>query len=130
MSDRGIPVAEVGVAERARRLQVEDVLVGAVRDQPEVPDPTVVEVEHRWWRLSQRVQIVVSVGRGGADTAPRRAVAGTPNAQRRYPIFTRIIPDARVWYRRPSDARCQARGTMDLGCEGVKPLSGRGIVGR
>ena len=49
VSDPGVAVPEVGVAERPRRVQEEQVVpVGrVVPDRPEVPDPVVGEVEHQ-----------------------------------------------------------------------------------
>ena len=45
MPDRGVVVPEAGLAERARRLQVEEVVLVAVANEPEVPDPLVGKSE-------------------------------------------------------------------------------------
>ena len=42
---RGVPVALVRVADVGRGLQVEQVMVRAVADQPEVPDPPILECQ-------------------------------------------------------------------------------------
>jgi hypothetical protein len=46
MTDGGVVVAQVGVAQRTRGLQVEEVVIRPVSDAPEVPHPTVVESQH------------------------------------------------------------------------------------
>jgi hypothetical protein len=45
MADRGVAMAEVSVAERARRLKVENVVIVAVAGKPEIPYPLVGKPE-------------------------------------------------------------------------------------
>ena len=45
VTDRNVPVAEFRVAERLGCLEVEDVMLVAIGDQPEVPDPSVVDLQ-------------------------------------------------------------------------------------
>ena len=45
MADRGVVMAEVRVAEGARCLEVEDVVIVAVAGKPEVPYPLVGQQE-------------------------------------------------------------------------------------
>ena len=45
MPDRGVVVTEPGLAECPRCLQVEDVVLVAVANEPEVPDPLVGKSE-------------------------------------------------------------------------------------
>src|SRR5690606_18077110 len=46
VADAGVPVPEIGIAERARRLQKEDVVTLAVIGQPEIPEPVIRKHQH------------------------------------------------------------------------------------
>ena len=78
VAHRRVMVAQLGVAERARRLEVEEVDVGAVDRDPEVPDPAIV--------VSQAHVIATTPSHGPSATEPSSA---SPSRARSVPISTR-----------------------------------------
>ena len=102
MPDRGVVVAQLGVAERARGLQVEDVDVVAVDGEPEVPQPVIGQAERHGrgilpscaepgspaggWRCSSLANAVVVVSlwwrSGGARGRPRHRERCSPRLGR------------------------------------------------
>ena len=80
VADRRVVMAQLGVAERAGRLEVEEVDVGAVDRDPEVPDPAIV--------VAQAHVIATTPSHGPSATEPSSA---SPSRARSVPISTRPV---------------------------------------
>ena len=135
--DRRVDVAQVGVAERARRLQEEQVvrrLRGRrVVDDPEVPDPVVAELEHE---AGQPTAVARSTSAlSGASTGSR-----TPTEPSTLPGTSMPSPSSQVDPRSATTCRSAGRvlagdpvgpGRVEAGQQhGGRRLGDEGVDGR